>query len=407
MAEEEGFGWRPQKFSWKLMVYSIVDFMQITALKLRDVSFGNQWFDEVQDRWLYQDFKNSPLWRENWISFDCAYYEPDQDRVYLGVTSFNAEIFQAYDRPSGRFVEVGFDRVANSFDAKFHRSLVKGPDGCLYAAVALLHDVDQFQEAPGSPIIRFDPRSGAICRFPAPFPHVYIQALEMDAERNRLYCLCFAPEKLTYVDLATNEPRDLGLIGSGYGGMTQGENLALDDDGCVWCNWSLTRAWQDAPGPNAVRLCKFDPRADRIIFYQKGLPWPDGRLGTVRPEAFFNLHDGFVYASGAAGSLYRIDPENGAAQFLFTPTPDRPSRLTSLVRCGDGLAYGVTGRAGACELMLVHYRAGMFEKLGPIRDETGCAMWQCHHLVAAAEDTLYLCENDNPYRSSYLWEVRL
>jgi hypothetical protein len=381
--------------------------MQIKALKLKDVSFGSQWFDEVHDRWLYDDFKNNRLWREGWISFDCAYYDPEQDRVYLGISSFNSEIFKAYDRPSGKFVDLGFDRIADPFDAKIHRSLVKGPDGYLYAAVALFHDVDRFTAAPGSPIIRFDPRTGAICRMPAPLPNVYIQSVDIDPERNRLYCLCFAPEKLAYVDLATAEVRDLGLIGTGYGGMTQGENLLVDDEGCVWCNWSLTRAWQEAPGPDAVRLCKFDPKADRIIFFQKGLPWPDGRYGTARPEAFFNFHDGFIYASGASGSLYRIDTATGDAQFLFTPTPDGPSRLTSMVSCGDGTAYGVTGREGECELMRLYYRTGKFEKLGPIRDETGCVMWQCHHLVAAGDDTLYLCENDNPYRSAYLWEVRL
>ena len=381
--------------------------MRIKPLKLRDVSFGNQWFDEVQDRWLYDDFKSNALWRENWISFDCAYYEPEQDRVYLGITSFNSEIFKAYDCTLGKFVDLGFERVASPFDAKFHRSLVKGPDGCLYAAVALLHDVDRFFEAPGSPIIRYNARTGELRRMPPPMPNVYIQAVEIDAARNRLYCLCFPPEKLIYVDLATAEVRDLGFIGTGIDGLAQGENLIVDDEGCVWCNWSLTRAWQSSPGPDAVRLCKFDPKADRMIFYQKGLPWPDGRYGTVKPEAYFNFHDGFLYASGANGSLYRIDTESGEAQFLFTPTPDRPSRLTSMVGCGNDAAYGVTGRAGNCELMRVNYKAGTFEKLAPVRDEAGCAMWQCHHMVAAGKDTLYLCENDNPYRSSYLWEVQL
>jgi hypothetical protein len=160
--------------------------MQIKALKLRDVSFGNQWFDEVQDRWLYEDFRRNKLWRENWISFDCAHYEPEQDRVYLGITSFNSEIFNAYDRGLGDFVDLGFERVSDPFDAKFHRSLVKGSDGCIYAAVALLHDVDRFFEAPGSPIIRYDPRTTELCRMPPPIPNVYIQSVDIDAARNRL-----------------------------------------------------------------------------------------------------------------------------------------------------------------------------------------------------------------------------
>jgi len=34
-------------------------------------------------------------------------------------------------------------------------------------------------------------------------------------------------------------------------------------------------------------------------------------------------------------------------------------------------------------------------------------MYQCHDIVAANDGTLYACENDNPYRSSYLWEIIL
>jgi hypothetical protein len=77
-----------------------------------------------------------------------------------------------------------------------------------------------------------------------------------------------------------------------------------------------------------------------------------------------------------------------------------------MVRAEDGIAYAVTGRDYRCELMRVDYRAGTFEKLGPIREEGGEALYQCHHLVMAGDGTLYVCENDNPFRSSYLWEIR-
>jgi len=55
---------------------------------------------------------------------------------------------------------------------------------------------------------------------------------------------------------------------------------------------------------------------------------------------------------------------------------------------------------GRCELMRVDYPAGRFEKLGPVVDADGVAMYQCHDIVAADDGTLYACENDNPYRSS-------
>lgn len=381
--------------------------LSIRSLKLQRESFGTQWEKEVVDHWEYDDFKRNPAWREGWISFDCALYSSDDDRVYLGITSFDSDIFKAYDRRLGRFVDLGYRRIANSFDGKFHRSLVKASDGCLYAAVALLHDVDRFQEAPGSPIVRFDPRSGSLTRLAIPLPHVYIQSLAIDTTREILYGLCFAPEFVVDFNLRTGEARNLGLIGTGIAGMTQSENILVDDEGCVWSNWSLTRAWQETPGVDSVRLCKYDPRADRFIFFDRGLPYPDGRYGTVKPEAFFNLHDGFVYASGFNGSLYRVNPRTGEAQFLFTPTPDRPSRLAALARSTDGFAYGVTGKKGRCEFVRIDYQKGVFEKLGDIRDDEGIALWQCHHIVQATDGTFYVCENDNPARSSYLWEIQL
>jgi hypothetical protein len=379
----------------------------IKSLKLRQESFGNQWFDEVLDHWHYDDFIQNPQWRQGWVSFDCALYRPEEDRIYLGITSFDADIFKAYDRKRNVFLDLGYHQIANRFDGKFHRSLVQGSDGCIYAAVALLHDVDKYLEAPGSPIVKYDPRTGTLTKLGIPFPHVYIQSLILDNQADMLYGMCFPPEMLVSFDLKTGESRNLGLVGSGIGGMTQGENLVLDDEGCVWCNWSLTRAWQEPPGADAMRFCKYDPRQQRMIFLDRGLPFPDGRYGTVRPEAYFNFHDGYLYASGFNGSLYRIEPQTGNATFLFTPTPDRPSRLTSLVKTDDGVAYGVTGRKGKCELLQFNYHEGTFEKLGEILDDEGNSLWQCHDILRTADGRIYVCENDDPHRSSYLWEITL
>ncbi|MDD5598350.1 MAG: hypothetical protein PHV82_10430, partial [Victivallaceae bacterium] len=149
--------------------------MKIKALKFLDYDFGNRWKEEVEDKWTYEDFKNNSAWRKGWISFDCAFYHNDDDRVYLGITSFDSDIFRAYDRKSGKFIDLGYSAIADPYDAKFHRSLEKGRDGCLYAAIALLHCSDRYFDAPGSPIVKFDPRSGTITKMGIPLPHVYIQ----------------------------------------------------------------------------------------------------------------------------------------------------------------------------------------------------------------------------------------
>ena len=381
--------------------------IQVRALKLADFDFGQKWSEEVDDRWEYEDFKNRPDWRKGWISFDCAYYDSAGRRVYLGISSFDSDIFKAYDCETGKFQDLGYRKVADCFDAKFHRSLIRGRNGCLYAAVALLHDVDHFFDAPGGAIVRYDPQTGALAKVAIPSPNIYIQAICLDHDRDLIYCLCFPPEKLLSYNLTTGETRDLGMIGSGIGGMVQSENLILDDEDCVWSGWGLTRAWQYSPGADSHRLCKYDPRSQRIVFFKSGLPKPDGTYGTSRVESFFNFHDGFVYASGANGSLFRIDPSSGEAIWLFTPTPDRPSRLSSLAKTEDGAAYGVTGRDGNCEFMRVNYRLGKFEKLGRVKDESGTALWQCHDIVYTGRGVFYACENDNPHRSSYLWEITI
>ena len=82
--------------------------MQVRCIKLKDVDFGNQWVDEVEERWTYDDFAANPKWKHGWISFDCALYNRDDDRVYLGITCFDAcGIFAAYDRKVGQFVDLG------------------------------------------------------------------------------------------------------------------------------------------------------------------------------------------------------------------------------------------------------------------------------------------------------------
>jgi len=384
--------------------------VKVRRLALKDEDFGDQWFREVEDRWVYSDFQADARWREGWISFNSLLHNPDDDRVYAGITCFDESgIFAAYDRKAGRFVDLGYSSVAEPFDAKFHRSLVRASDGSLYAAVALLHCADRYLDAPGSPILRYHPSTGRYERFAPPLPHVYIQSIALDEERGTLYALCFAPEYLIAWDMRTHETRVLALIGSGFGGITQSENLVVDGHGCVWSNWSLTRAWQSSPGADAWRLCKYDPQQGRVVFFQTGLPWPDGRPGFARAEAFFNL-GGRLYASGAQGSLYRLDPQTGEASFLFQAVGDegrgRRSRLAAMAMGPDGLAYGVTGRDGECEVLRFDPAGETWELLGPLKDGARAA-WQIHDVCVTPDRVMYAGENDNPHRSGCLWEVQL
>lgn len=73
----------------------------------------------------------------------------------------------------------------------------------------------------------------------------------------------------------------------------------------------------------------------------------------------------------------------------------------------DGCAYGVTGRDGKCEVLKFDFRKTKYELIGDVIDQDGEACYQVHHVVMTKDGVLYACENDNPYRSGYLWEIKL
>ena len=381
--------------------------MEIRSLKLKNRHFGGEWFDRVEDKLNYDDIIRDARWRKDWISFDGVVYHAGTDRLYCGITSFDADIFKAYDRKTAKFIDLGFKKVGDKYDAKFHRSMQLTRDGTtLYTATALLHDIDRYWDAPGGRIYKHDVTRGKTTKLAIPIPHNYIQSIALDEKRGWIYAMHFTPERLSRFDLGSGAARDLGPIGSGMA-MGQGENLVLDDNGCCWCGWNITRAWQATPGPDSHRLCKYDPRKGKIVYFPHGLPRADGSYGTAKVEGLFNFGAGCLYASGDNGSLYRIDTKTGKARYLGTPIRDRRSRLTSLAMHRDGYAYGITGRDGQCQLLRFDPKKDRYEPGDSIVDSDGVAMWQCHDVTITPDGTLYAGENDHPRRSGYLWEIAL
>ncbi|MFH1616664.1 MAG: hypothetical protein ABIG61_16470 [Planctomycetota bacterium] len=380
--------------------------LKVRSFKLKDRDFGNQWFDKIEDHWDYEDFIEDESWRKQWISFDCLCYVPQVNTVYAGITSFDENnIFWGWDISNEQWVSTGYERIAKPFDAKFHRSLVYHK-GHLWAAVAQLHNIDKYGEAPGSPIIRYNPGNNDIERSPAVLPRHYIQAIALDPEREIIYGITLSPEKLISYDINSGETKDIGPTGSAID-LAQGENIELDDEGNVWGGWTVMRAWQSSAGVDKNRLFRYSPKTGKIEYLKTGLPHPDGSYGYVKYEGLFNLGTGCLYASGGNGSIYRIDTKTGRAEYLFTPIEKRRSRLAAMTLTKDGFAYGVTGRDGKCELLRFDPGTEKYKLLGDIVDEQGTACWQVHHIIALPDGTLYAGENDNPYRSSYLWEIRL
>lgn len=378
--------------------------LTIRTLKLKDRRFNN-WKSEIEDRWDYDDMLADEGRRKDWISFDCLCYYEENDTVYAGLTSFDADIFWGYDRKKNAFVPTGYERVADPYDAKFHRCLLKYK-GCLYGAVGLLHDIDRYWDAPGGAIVKFDPKTRAIEKIGVPVPHAYIQSIILDESRGIIYGQTFTPEKLFSFDLNTRKSKDIGPVGSGLA-MGQGQNMVLDDDGNVWGAWGVTRAWQNAPGIDSFRLYRYRPDWEKIEYLKTGLPNPDGSHGYVHVESLFNFSAGMLYASGGKGSLYRIDPSSGKAEYLFTPISDRPSRLASMAQADNRYAYGVIGGEGRTELLRFDIENETFDLLGELKDAGGISCWQIHDIIALPDGTLYAAENDVPDRSGYLWEIRI
>jgi hypothetical protein len=382
--------------------------MQIRSHKLVTRRYSkNFWDQQISDRWNYQDFLDHSDWGRDWISFDGVVSHAGTNRVYCGLTRFDGDVFYAWDRATEKFESLGFESVMDRYDAKFHRSMELSADGgSLYLATALLHDVDRFFEAPGGGIYRHEIASGKTEKLGIPLPHNYIQSSVLDEKRGALYNMHFAPEWLSVFDLKTGTGRELGPISGGMQ-MAQGENLVMDDNGCVWCGWNASKAWQSSLGSDIARLCKYDPEAGKIIYYPHGLPRADGSHGFARVEGLFNLGTGMLFASGDNGSLYRIDPESAAVKYLGTPISDRRSRLTSLVMHADGWAYGITGRDSQCQLLRFDPATEKFELGDRIVDADGEAMFQCHDITLTTDGVLFAGENDHPARSSYLWEITL
>jgi hypothetical protein len=343
----------------------------------------------------------------DWISFDCCLIVPGIDKVFCGLMSIGGDVLWEYDWNADKFQSCGLKGVTDSYDAKLHRSIVwSAAESCMYVATALLHDVDRYRQGRGGAIIRYYPASRKAELVSVPLPHNYIQMIALDETRRLIHGVSFTPERLFSYSLDAGRAVEHGPISSGFQ-FTQAQNIVVDDDGCAWSPWSVTRAWSLDPGDDLYRLCKYDPDEDRVVFYQTGLPSQrhDGAFNRV--DGFFYFGPGRFYASDVYGSLYRIDPATGKVAFVCSPMGDRPSRLTSMALGSEDFAYGVIGREGACELLRFNTLTGDAELLGPVADgDDRC--WQVHDVALhSSTNTLYACENDPPSRSGFLWKIAL
>jgi hypothetical protein len=383
--------------------------MQVTSHALVDETFTN-WHTEVSGRWSYRDLYADDHYRNSWASFDCLAWHGGEEALYTGLTLMNNDILHRYDPRSARFTSLNFASIADRFDSKFHRSLEWADDGSLWGATALLHDMNDQHDAGGGKLVRYSPETGELVEVAVPVPHHYIQNIKLDPKRRAIYGFTYPAEHFFRYDIDSGTTRLLSYVGNSVM-MCQPHSSVIDSDGGVWGTWGESRAFEDEPAAAPIMLFRYDQDRDEIDYFRHGLP----RVGATDRATVDHMtlgRDGQIYVGTAAGALARIDPKSAEVSYLGKPFTG--PRLAGLVSANDGYLYlagngGFTADGhGTARLARFDPGTSRFEDLGPIHDPARAATAaKVHMMVEGNPGQLFCAENDNVYRSSYLWEVNL
>ncbi|MCC7350274.1 MAG: hypothetical protein IT446_06865 [Phycisphaerales bacterium] len=398
----------------------------LQAFKLRDVHLEG-WRDRIAGQWHYRDLVADPDWYHGWISFDALCWDDRRSTLFCGLNSLDGDLLYRFDPSSDRFTSCRTQRWADRFDSKIHRTLLMNPlDGCLYFGTSLLHDADQQREAPGGKIVRYDPDADAFDVLGIPEPHLYVQSIAADWPRGILYAFTYPAEFLVRFDLNTRKARRLAYVGNAIR-FAQPHNAVVDSRGALWGTYAETRAWDEMTGRQPIRLFKYDPDTDRFTWFNHGLSRRDepGQLLPDPPRRYdipaeltetrhkqdygycdAMAYDGsrYIYAGTVAGVLCRIDTQSAQVDKIAHVMP--AGRLPAMA-IHDNVLYAAGGMKGQTQLIRWTIGDDHMEDIGELRDpSTGQGPARIHELAVTSHGTVYLAENDNHTRSSYLWRAQ-
>jgi hypothetical protein len=387
------------------------------------------WKEKIAGRWHYRDLAADPQWRDGWISFDALTFNPHDGNVYCGLNSIDGDLLYRFEPANQRFVGLETKRWTDAFDSKIHRTLVLNPqDDCFYFATSLLHDADQQREAPGGKLVCYDWRRDEYSVLAIPYPHLYVQSIAMDAARGIIYGFTYPAEFVFRYDIASAETKVLGYVGNAVM-FAQPHNAVVDCHGWLWGTYAETRAWDEVTSTCPIRLFKYHPDEDRFVWFNHGLsrrassdqllPDPDA-ASQAMPDMTESRHRqdyGFcdsmaydggrtIYAGTVAGVLCRIDIESGEVEKIATVM--QAGRLPALSFDRHGRLYGGGGMKGQTTICRFDPQSEKLELWPDIVDEaSGERPARIHELCVVDDGTVYLAENDNHSRSSYLWSMQL
>jgi outer membrane protein assembly factor BamB len=383
--------------------------MTIKAHKLKDRAFTN-WISEVEGRLKIADLRADEGYCNDWISLDTLVWDRQRQRLYVGLTAINTDVLYVFDPAIQQFRSLGFQRVSDKFDVKLHRSIEIDNDGTLYLATALLHDVDEQRDAKGGKLAHYDPDKDEYTLLGEPVDRNYIQSILLDAKNRIIYGFTYPFEQMFRYDLNTGRVLDTTMIGNGIM-ICQPHNAVLDRQNRLWGTWGESRAYEYSPGPTPIRIFCYDPATNEMTWFQHGFPKTHAS-DTGRVDHMLLGNDGLIYVGTLAGGFSRLNPATGAVEDLGKPYPG--NRLAGLVQASNGLIYGA-GNAGyddqhkgTTRLFAFDPTSKALTDLAPISDPSiGEAASNIHILVEGEPGTLYAGENDNIWRSSYLWECHI
>lgn len=400
----------------------------VKAHVLRDYRLSG-WQEQIVGRWHYRQLAADNNWRNGWISFDTVTFNPDDGAVYCGLNSIDGDLLYRFDPGTEQFTCLNTRAWADAFDVKIHRTLLHNPaDGCLYFGTSLLHDIDQQREAGGGKLVRFDPTSGRYDILGVPVPMLYIQSIAADFARGKLYGFTYPAEALFEFDLAAGRSEILAYTGNTLF-FSQPHNPVVDAGGWLWGTYAETRAWDEKLSDTPIRVFKYHPEGRRFVWFDWGLsrkadrdrllPDPPAPAGAVSALAETRHRDDFgfcdsmaydgcryIYAGTVAGVLCRIDTHNDRVEKLANVMAT--GRFPALAVANDGTLYGAGGMKGHTQI--IRYRPGddRIDGFSNLQDpKLGEGPARIHELTVDRDHRLYLAENDNHQRSSYLWTARL
>ena len=331
----------------------------------------------------------------NHISFVCLLTHPDGN-IYCGLTAFDCNNFAKFDPRTGRFTDLGYDKVAEPNEVKIHRSLELAADGTIYGATATLYSLDKRTQTPGGSLFHYDPKSGAIRKLCIPCRHDYPQTITLDEKRKRIYGMTQPVFKFFVYHMDNGQVEDHDYMGS----ITH--IGCVDDNGCYWGTWDSVQHY----------LFKYDPATARITYFNHGLPegakFADIMYRGAGPcDCMINGGNGYIYIGTTGGSLCRLDPKTARVDYLGRPYPTK--RLPGLKMLDERRILCAGGDEDGGFLAIYDIPTNGWNLLGPIKDEkTGLTLYRVHDMTLSLDKkTAYIAETDVPTRSGYLWEATL